>query len=121
DTTAFNSAMTINGTGSLDVRMNYGRTLTYSKVITDNGAGFTKSGGGNLILQTATSAVTGPINVNGGVLTLFTATNPIPGAPVNVAAGAQLQFNGVGGTAATFNNNVTLNGLSQGGALAGAV
>jgi autotransporter-associated beta strand protein len=191
DSTTFISPITLvaGGGGSYEVFDNFGRTTTQTKAIVDNGAGFTKSGLGNLSYTNTVVAsnVTGTVNVNAGVLSLVdsvvnnantvtngsatitstntsglavgmlvtgtgipagatvtaittntnftisanaTATNtnvaitgnvnPLQGAPINVAQGAQLQFNGITG-ATSFNNNVTLNGLTPGGALSGAV
>jgi autotransporter-associated beta strand protein len=121
--TTFKSPTTINGGGSLEFNNDFGRTNAVTGAITDNGNGFTKSGAGNMVLNTL-STVTGTVNVTGGVLNLTDATgnvNPMPNASINVAAGAQLQFQGVSTVSTTFNNNVTLNGLTPGGALAGAV
>ena len=121
DTTAFNSPITVSGTGSLEFNLNYGRTLTYGKVLNDGALGFTKSGPGNLVLSVA-DAVTGQVNVTGGSLILnsVAAASPITGATINVSAGAQLDLYGVTG-ATTYSNNVILNGMSPGGALAGSV
>jgi autotransporter-associated beta strand protein len=125
NSTTFNSpvVITAGSGGSFEVYEGFNRTVTYAKTITDNGAGFTKSGLGTMAVTSTGSTVTGTINVNGGVLSLQGGTNNFIGAPINVAAGASLQFNGLAGPAApvTYNNNVTLNGLSPGGALAGAV
>ncbi|MHA3773695.1 autotransporter-associated beta strand repeat-containing protein [Verrucomicrobiota bacterium sgz303538] len=123
DETGFNSPITLTGTGSLEFNYSYGRSLVYSKALTDGGLGFTKTGAGNLTIS-GIGTVTGPINVNGGVLNLTDATgnvNPLAGAPINVAAGAQLQLFGVTAVTTTFNNNVTLNGMTPGGAFVGAV
>jgi fibronectin-binding autotransporter adhesin len=123
DVTAFNSPITLSGSGSLEFNMGFGRSLVYQKSLIDGGLGFTKTGLGTLALNTA-STVTGTINVNQGTLNISNAAgnvNPIPGAPINVAGGAQLQFFGVTGVTTSFNNNITLNGLTPGGALAGAV
>jgi autotransporter-associated beta strand protein len=122
DSTAFKSPTTING-GSLEFNNLFGRTVAVTGAITDNGFGFTKSGAGNMVLNTL-SNVSGTVNVLDGVLNLTDATgnvNPMPNASINVAAGAQLQFQGVTLVSTVFNNNVTLNGLTPGGALAGAV
>jgi len=123
DSTAFKSPTTINAGGSLEFNNAFGRTNAVTAGILDNGNGFTKSGAGAVVLNTL-SNVTGTVNVTGGVLNLTDATgnvNPMPNASINVAAGAQLQFQGVSAVSTTFNNNVTLNGLTPGGALAGAV
>ena len=123
DTTAFNSPITLSGTGSLEFNMNTGRSLVYSKVLTDGGLGFTKTGKGNLALS-GLNAVSGTVNVNEGTLNLTDAAgnvNPLPNAPIVVAAGAQVQMYGVTAVTTTFNNNITLNGLTQGGALSGSV
>jgi autotransporter-associated beta strand protein len=122
DETAFNSPVTLSGTGSLEFNYSYGRAVAYSKAINDGGLGFTKSGAGDLTL-TGASTITGTIQLTGGSLVVGGATGAstiIPNAAVNVAAGAQLNLFGAGG-ATSYNNNVTLNGLTFGGALAGAV
>ena len=129
DETAFNSPITLSSTGSLEFNYNFGRTLTYTKVLTDGGLGFTKTGLGTLALGTGSNnVVTGTVNVNAGVLTVQGATGTstiLAGAKINVAAGAQLNLFGTGGaTSYAFDNlttGITLNGLTPGGALAGAI
>jgi autotransporter-associated beta strand protein len=123
DETGFNSPITITGTGTLEFNTTFGRVPVYAKALTDNGLGFTKSGPGGLTINTV-GAVSGTVNVTGGTLDLTDATgnvNPLPGASFNVSAGAQLQFFGVSGVTTTFNNNITLNGMTPGGAFSGAV
>jgi len=119
DETGFNSPVTISSTGTFEVNLSYGRSLTYGKVITDNGIGFTKSGAGSLIFNNVAQSITGTINITGGALNFVGATIPTA-APINIAAGARLEFFGVSGTPLTFTNNVTLNGLTPGGAIVGA-
>jgi autotransporter-associated beta strand protein len=90
DETGFNSPITLSGTGSVEFNYNLGRTLSYSKILTDGGLGFTKSGAGVLTL-TGASVVTGPIQVTGGNLVVggaIGASTIIPNAPINVSAGA---------------------------------
>lgn len=125
DETSFNSPVTVNGTGTVEFNYSYGRTLSYSKVITDNGLGFIKSGGGNLVLtgNSVVSGATNAVNITGGSLIIAggTGASPIlPNAAINVGANGQLDLYGTGG-ATSYNNNVTLNGITAGGALAGAV
>ena len=127
DSTNFNSPITLNTggavTAALEFNESFGRTTSYTKIITDNGLGFTKTGLGNLTLNNL-NVVTGTVNVNAGTPNLTNTAgnvNPLPNTPINVAAGAQLQFFGVTAVNTTFNNNVTLNGMSHGGALAGSV
>ena len=122
-TSTITSPITISGTGSLEFNESFGRTTIYAAALNDGGLGFTKSGKGNLTINTVGS-VTGTINVNAGTLNLTNATgnlNPLPGAPISVLPGAQLQFFGVTAVTTTFNNNVTLFGMTPGGALAGSV
>jgi fibronectin-binding autotransporter adhesin len=121
DSTSFTSALTIAAGASFEVAMKSGRTLTDASPIVDNGAGFTKSGAGNLVLTSVTSVVTGPIQLTGGTLSLQGASNNVAGAPINISAGAQVQFNGVTATSISYNNNITLNGMTPGGAIVGSV
>ena len=123
DATGFNSAITVSGTGALEFNYNYGRNFTYSKALVDNAIGFSKTGLGNLVLTGASPLATGTVNVNAGALVIqgaIGASTILPNAPINVAAGAQLNLFGAAG-ATSYNNVVTLNGLTPGGALAGAV
>jgi fibronectin-binding autotransporter adhesin len=126
DLTAFASPITMTG-GALTFNLTQGRSQIYNSAFSDNGLGFTKIGNGNLVISNSvnlTNNVTGTVNVNAGVLDLTDGTtnlNPMANAPINVAAGAQLQFFGVTNVVTQFNNNVTLNGMTPGGALAGAL
>lgn len=121
DQSAFNSPVVLNG-GSLEFQQNFGRNNTYGKGVTDNGLGFTKSGQGALVLS-GNSTVTGTVNVAGGAMVIQGAignNTVLPGASINVSAGGQLDLYGAAGVS-TYNNNVTLNGITPGGAIAGAV
>jgi fibronectin-binding autotransporter adhesin len=131
DTTGFVSPIQNNvaGAGGLEFNINYGRALGYGKTITETaatGAAFTKTGKGTLLLNSATNGqvtTTGTIQVAEGTLIVQgpIGTNTIlpTGQNVNVAAGAQFDLwgVGVGANATTYNVNVTLNGLTPGGAL----
>ena len=128
DTTAFNSPIlnSVAGTGGLEFNLSYGRTLAYSKNITDGGAaaGFTKTGKGVLVLSGGNGQVasTGTIQIDDGTLVLqgpVGANTIVPaGTSINVAAGGQLNLWGAAfATPGSYSPNVTLNGITSGGAL----
>ncbi len=104
--------LTLTGTSPIINVLSAG-TATFSTGRIEGTAGFTKTGTGSLVIQSA-SGVSGAVNVNAGTLSLGTTAGTLTGATsVTVASGAILQLNN---TSSNNNNNrlgnidITLNG-----------
>ncbi len=90
--------------------------VTLSGLLSGVGASINKSGVGRLVLGNSNSFTGGAV-ISGGSIQMRT-VGSVGGGPISVSAGGQLQL---GPTGLNLANNITLNGITAGGAIVGGM
>lgn len=104
----------LSGDGNINLAANsltVGTSTTatlYTGVIQGTG-GLTKQGTGSLLMSGA-NTYTGPTNVNAGLLIFYSDATRTFSSPLNVASGAELDFEQVAPTVGTYNGGISGNG-----------
>ncbi len=100
----------VNNSATLDARNNL---VTVSGALFGPG-GFTKAGGGTMVLSSAASNLAGTVNANAGTLVVTGALNSAA-TTVNVNSGGMLLVDGTGANPGLINGTVNLDGGVLGG------